>query len=106
MTPPPPADLRTRNAPLGPLHSPGKAVLHIATQFRVDRQLRRLWPPGATVGMRLRGGGPILRPTGADRSVALQFPGNSRRRATQLTRDLSHPTITSEQDRDLLPLLK
>src|SRR5947208_1766109 len=28
VTAPAPADLRTRNAPVGPLHSPGKPVLH------------------------------------------------------------------------------
>ena len=54
--------------------------------------------------MRLGGRGPILRPAGPDRSVPLQLPGDRRRRTTQLTRDLSHPTTTSEQDRDLLPL--
>jgi hypothetical protein len=56
--------------------------------------------------MRLRGRRPILRPARADRSIALQLSGNRRRRTTQLTRDLPHPTTTSEKDRDLLPLLK
>src|SRR5436190_1643338 len=104
MTPPAPADPRTRNAPVGPLHRPRKPVLHIATQLRVDSELRRLGTSSATVRMPLRGRGPILRPAGASRSVALQLSGDRRRRTTQLTRDLSHPTTTSEQDRDLLPL--
>ena len=56
------------------------------------------------VGMRLRGRGPVLGPAGAERSVPLKLPGDRRRRTTQLTRDLPHPTTTGEQDRDLLPL--
>jgi integrase len=88
VTPPAPADLRTRNAPVGPLHRPGEPVLHIATQLLVDSELRRLRSSGATVGMRLGGRGPILRPAGADRSVPLQLSGDRRRCTTQLTRDL------------------
>src|SRR5438270_11268925 len=104
MTPPAPADPRTRNAPVGPLHRPRKPVLHIATQLRVDSELRRLGTSSATVRMPLRGRGPILRPTGASRGVALQLSADRRRCTTQLPRDLSHPITTSEQHGDLLPL--
>src|ERR1700733_7794305 len=104
VTPPAPADLRTRDAPVRALHFSGEAVLHIAPQLRVDRELGRLRPLGAPVGMRLRGRGPILRPAAAECRVTLQLSGDRRRRTTQLTRDLPDPTTPCEQDRDLLPL--
>jgi hypothetical protein len=104
VTPPAPADLGTRNAPVGSLHSPGEPGLNIGPQLRVDRELRGLGSSGATVGMRLGGRRSIFRPAGADRGIALQLPGDRRRRTTELTRDLSHPTTTSEQHCDLLPL--
>ena len=104
MTSPAPADLRTRRAPVGPLHSPGKPGLHIGPQLRVDRELRRLGSTGASVGMRRGSRGSIFRTTAADRCVALQLPGDRRRRPTQPTRDLPHPTTTSEQHCDLLSL--
>src|SRR5436309_2941628 len=50
-TPPAPADLRTRDAAVGPLHSPGKPRLHIGPQLRVHRELGRLRSPGATLSM-------------------------------------------------------
>ncbi len=99
VTPPAPADRRARNAPVGALHSSGEPVLHIATQLRVDRQLRRLGSSGTTVSMRLGGRGPILRPAGADRSVPPQLSGDRRRRTTELTRDRAHPRTTSSSDR-------
>src|SRR4051794_26983416 len=57
VTTPTPAHLRARDAPVRALHFPGKPVLHIASQLRVERELGRLRSPGAPVGMRLRGRG-------------------------------------------------
>src|SRR5438046_9320529 len=104
MTPPAPADLRTRNAPVRPLHKPGKPLLHIAPQLRVQRELRRLWPSSAAVRMRLSGRDPIFGPAAADRRVALQLPGDRRRCTPELTGDPTHPAATSEQHCDLLSL--
>ena len=54
--------------------------------------------------MPLGGRGSIFNSAASDRSVALQLSGDRRRRTTEPTRDLSHPTTTGEQDRDLLSL--
>src|SRR5947207_817155 len=104
MTPPAPGDLRTGDAPVRPLHSPGKPVLHIGPQLRVHRELRRLRSSGATLSMPVSGRGSIFNSAASSRSVALQLSGDCRRGTTELTRDLAHPGATSEQHRDLLTL--
>ena len=95
---------RTRDAPIRPLHRPRKPILHISPQLRIHRELRRLGTLSATLSMPLGGRGSILNAATSDRSIALQLSGDRRRRTTEPTRDLSHPTTTREQDRDLLPL--
>jgi hypothetical protein len=104
LTPPTPCDIWTRDAPIRPLHRPRKPVLHIAPQLRIHRQLRRLGTLSATLSMPLGGRGSIFNAATSDRSVALQLSADRRRRANQPTRDLSHPTTSSEPDRDLLAL--
>jgi hypothetical protein len=89
-----------------PLHSAGQTDLHIAAQHRAHGELGGLRAPRAPVGMPLRGRGPVLESAAAGRGVAPQFPGDRRRRPTELARDLPHPGATGAQDRDLLPLGK
>src|SRR5438067_6144329 len=104
MSPAGPPDLRTGDAgPVRPLHGAGLAVLHIPAQLRVDGELRRLRTPSATVSMPLRGRRPILEISATRRGVPAQLTGDRRRRPTELTRDLPHPTATGAQDRNLLP---
>src|SRR5205814_4875330 len=104
LTPPAPAHLRTRNAPIRPTHRPRKPGLHIGPQLRVHRELRRLGTLSATLSMPLGGRGSIFNAATSDRSIALQLPGDRPRRPTEPTRDLTHPETSGEQDRDLLSL--
>jgi len=104
LTPPPPCDIWTSDAPIRPLHRPSKPILHIGPQLRIDRELRRLGTLSATLSVSLGGRRSIFNAATSDRGIALQLSGDRRRRTTEPTRDLSHPTTTRKQHRDLLPL--
>ena len=104
LTPPPPRDIWTSDAPIRPLHRARKPILHIRPQLRIHRELRRLGTLSTTLSMSLGGRGSIFNAATSDRGIALQLTGDRRRRTTEPTRDRSHPTTTREQDRDLLPL--
>jgi len=98
VAPPAPADVRTRNTPVGALHRPGQPVLHIDRPATPGSQpaspARDVERDGPHASGRSRLG---TRDGRCRRSVALQLPGDRRRRTTQLTRDLTHPKTTSEQ---------
>ena len=105
VTPADPPNLRARdNAPVRPLHSPRQAVLHIAAQLRVGRQLGGLRSPAAPVGVPLRGRCPIGQRAAASPGVTAQLPRDRRRRATDPPGDLAHPQLLGAQQSDLLPL--
>src|SRR5437764_9886384 len=76
LTPAAPANLRTGNAAVGPLHSPRKPGLHIVPQLRVHSQLRRLRSSRATLSMPVGGRGSIFNSAASNRSVALQLSGD------------------------------
>ena len=92
------------DAPIRPLHRARKPILHISPQLRIHRELRRLGTLSTTLSVSLGGRGSIFNAATSDRGIALQLSGDRRRRTAEPTRDLSHPTTTREQDRDLLPL--
>ena len=92
------------DAPIRPLHRARKPILHISPQLRIHRELRRLGTLSTTLSVSLGGRGSIFNAATSDRGIALQLSGDHRRRTAEPTRDLSHPTTTREQDRDLLPL--
>jgi hypothetical protein len=69
-----PHDLRANDRrPIRPGDHTGKPVLHIISQDRINRQLRRLWASGGLVGVPLCRGRPIFWSAVAGRRIALQL---------------------------------
>src|SRR5436305_13991657 len=66
LTPPPPCDIWTSDAPIRPLHHPRKPILHISPQLRIHRKLRRLRALSATLSMPVGGRRAILNAPTAD----------------------------------------
>src|SRR3954452_12270868 len=84
----------------------GEPVLHVAPQRLVDRQLGRFWTAGGSVGMPLRGRGPVRQTAAARGGVAAQLARDRGRRALEPAGARAHPVPLRAPDRDLLPLCK
>jgi hypothetical protein len=78
-------------------------VLHVLAQRVVGGQLGHLRPPCLSIGVPLRGRGPVLQAPTAGRGVAAQLPGDGRGVPAQLTGDLADPCALGPKDRDLFP---
>src|SRR4051794_21630104 len=91
----------TRDIPSGVAIIPGKPVLHIIAQDRIDRQLRRLWPSGGPVSVPLCRGRTVFRSTVAARHIATEFTRDRGWSAIELTSDGSYTTTPRAQDGDL-----
>src|SRR5215211_6493122 len=84
----------------------GEPVLHVPPQRLVDRQLGWLGTAGGSVGVPLRGRGPVRQTAAARGGVAAQLAGDRGRRALKPASDLAHPVPLRAPDRDLLSLCK
>ena len=101
------AHRRTGNlCPVRAGDQPGQAILHIASQGVIRRQLGHLGPSGSSIGMPLRGDGPISRRPRPGCRVASKLPADRRRAASHLAGDLPHATAFGLEDGDLLTLGK
>jgi hypothetical protein len=76
-------------------------VLHVVSQYVVGGQLGHLRPPCLSIGVPLRGRGPVLQAAATGRGVATQLPGDRRGVSAQLTSDLAYPCTLGPKERDL-----
>jgi hypothetical protein len=80
--------------------------LHITAQYFILPQFGWLWTAQRTIGMPLRGGGPIFQSAAAGCSIAAQFARDRRRSPPELAGNGANAMFPNPQDGNLFALGK